>query len=779
VFRTASHIGRGLSQSRVNAVCLAAFLVVVLGVADTAQAQDPAPLSVEDALNVRSFGYLSPLAFSPDGTKVAYMVQENGKISPLNNEDEDEFYVRTGVLIQNQGSDIWISHPKSGETKNITGGRGANWLPSWSPDGRYLAFLSDRDGSGQAKLWIWDSSHDSLRLVTNSFIRASPVLNELKWTPDSKSILVTTVPGGMSLDDYVKKVWSPRNPESADFRKVTGSTVIVYEGAIATRTSNAEFRYFHDLVCVDITTGQTKTVVHGQWVGWYAVSPDGQRVAYAVPKESATFRRRTDLVVTHLLSMQSQVVASNILLAFFSWSPDGSWIGYGADGVDETSYDYYVAPAVGGVPHRISQLPHQPCCNIWQIPMWDRESQNYYFIHDGALWRASVSQKKSVEVARIPNRRITFRISVSENQLWTQNEDSSTVVIAHDDEQKRDGFYKIDLVSGQSTKLLESEQSYTGKWNTYLTTVSADARWLAYISEDAGHAPDLWVSDPGFRHPQQVSRLNPQFEKYTMGAARLIEWLSEEGERLHGALLLPSDYHAGERYPLLVWVYPSPLSDDIDRFGFGNFPGPFNMQLFATRGYAVLLPDARLEVGNRLDSLASSVLPGVNKAIELGVADPNRVGVFGHSQGGYSALAMIVKSNRFRGAVAASGWGDFAAYYGILRKDGSGYEQGQAEQQLGGNPWDHPLTYIENSPMYQLDRVATPLLLVHGGMDEDHPSFLFDQVFVGLRRLGKTVEYAKYEGESHAPADWHYANQLDLASRIIAWLDRYVSDPSR
>jgi dipeptidyl aminopeptidase/acylaminoacyl peptidase len=779
VFPVATFARKTIVHRNLQRVSVLAFLAVALSIPIPGFGQNPEHMSVEDAVKSRSFGYQSPLAFSSDGTKVAYMVQENGKLPRLNNETEDEFYVRTGVFLQDQGSDILVSYPSSGETRNITGGQGANWQPAWSPEGRYLAFLSDRDGSGQAKLWIWDSTVDQLRLVSNTSIRATPVINELKWTADSKHILATTIPQGMSLNEYVQKVCSPGGGALPALSEgVAGSTATVYVGASPGAAENAELFYRHDLVSFDIASGRTDTIVHGQRIGWYTVSPNGDAVAYAVLKDVGTFRHHTDLVVTNLLTMHTRVLVSNALLAFFSWSPNGSWIAYSADGVDETSYDYYLVATDGGSPRKMSHLPHQPCCNHWQLPMWDEENRSYFFLHDGALWQASIESGKSKEVARIPNRQITFGISVFDNRLWTSDDRRSTVVIAHDDEQKCDSFYKINLNSGQSTKLLEMGQSYTGKWNTYLTGVSGDMHWLAYISEDAAHPPDLWITDAAFRNRRQISHLNPQLEKYTMGAPRLIEWLNDEGQLLHGALLLPSGYREGERYPLLVWVYPSVLSDDFDRFGLGRFPGPFNMQLFATRGYAVLLPDASPTVSARLDSLATSVLSGVNKVIELGIADPKRLGVFGQSQGGYLALAMVTKSHRFRGAVAASGWGDYTAYYGVLHRDGSGYEQGQAERQLGGNPWDHPLRYLENSPMYSLDEVGTPLLLLQGGMDEDHPAFLFDQVFVGLRRLGRTVEYVKYEGEGHAPRDWHYANQLDLATRVLGWFDRYVGKDS-
>jgi dipeptidyl aminopeptidase/acylaminoacyl peptidase len=103
-------------------------------------------------------------------------------------------------------------------------------------------------------------------------------------------------------------------------------------------------------------------------------------------------------------------------------------------------------------------------------------------------------------------------------------------------------------------------------------------------------------------------------------------------------------------------------------------------------------------------------------------------------------------------------------------------EQGQGL--MGGTPWEYRDRYIENSPIFFLDRVETPLLIVHGKEDTAVASFLGDEVFVGLRRLGKEVEYAKYKGEGHSPIYWSYANQLDFCNRMIGWFDKYLKGSS-
>src|SRR5262249_35117530 len=156
-------------------------------------------------------------------------------------------------------------------------------------------------------------------------------------------------------------------------------------------------------------------------------------------------------------------------------------------------------------------------------------------------------------------------------------------------------------------------------------------------------------------------------------------------------------YAEGERYPLIVWVYGGVfLSNQFDHFGLGS-EGPFNMQILATRGYAVLMPDAPQNMGTPMVDLAKAVLPGVDKVIEMGVADPERLGVMGHSYGSYSTLSLIVQTKRFKAALAADGSGDLISAYGQMDAQGGALQTSilEAGQGLmGGPPWEFPQRYI-------------------------------------------------------------------------------------
>jgi dipeptidyl aminopeptidase/acylaminoacyl peptidase len=176
-------------------------------------------------------------------------------------------------------------------------------------------------------------------------------------------------------------------------------------------------------------------------------------------------------------------------------------------------------------------------------------------------------------------------------------------------------------------------------------------------------------------------------------------------------------------------------------------------------------------------NLAKTVLPGINKVIEMGIADPHRLALMRHSNGGYGVLSLIVQTQRFRAAVEMDGTSDLVGLFGLygeMDRTGAAFgisilEHGQ--DAMGGSLWQFKDRYIENSPVYYFDRITTPLLIVHGAQDDAVAAFLGDQAFVTLRRLGKKVVYARYEGEDHSPLYWRYDHQLDLCKRILRWLD--------
>jgi dipeptidyl aminopeptidase/acylaminoacyl peptidase len=755
--------------------------VIALGLFSTPAAGQVTPLRVEDIVAMHSFSDWTPVKFSPDGTRLAYAAKDNRKIGP----NAIEQFPLTGVPLNGLGADIYVVQAKTGEVTNVTGGIANNWAPSWSPDGRNLAFLSDRDGSGQAKLWILEMATGTMRKASEVSVRAI----EIQWLPDSREVLLTALPENLTPRQFAERALgnavdkNPAQPQD----KVAGSTVVLFraepsgpQGSGRTESAWNLDGWLRDLLLVDVYSGRARVLDRGHRITKVAPSPDGFHVAVTIPKrfeKTGSQQVLFDLNILSLDNSEARILAPDIRFlhggASFNWSPDGSQLVYQTGGMEATG-DCYLVDAKTGAIRNISNLHSHPKQRVYP-PLWDPEGHNIYFLQENSIWKASRDQETAIRVAQIPQHRI-FELVANQGVLFSPDGTRSLLALTYDDALKQSGFYKVDLETGESFQMRQEDHWYFTYSREDNVSISPNGKLVAFFLEDAQHAQELWLATQNFQNVRRLTHINPQLDNYQMGSARLIDWRSLDGEQLHGALLLPAGYEEGKRYPLLVCVYGgASASSDLVRFG--PSCATMNMQLFATRGYAVLLPDAPQRLGTPMADLAKTVLPGVNKVIEMGVADPSRLGVMGHSYGGYSVLSLIVQTKRFKAAMSVDGYGDILAAYGQMDKSGSTYnvpiaENGQAL--MGGTPWQFRERYIENSPVFYLDRVETPLLLVHGAEDNAVASFLADEVFVGLRRLGREVVYAQYQKESHSPQTWSYENQMDFCNRVIAWFDAHL-----
>ena len=279
------------------------------------------------------------------------------------------------------------------------------------------------------------------------------------------------------------------------------------------------------------------------------------------------------------------------------------------------------------------------------------------------------------------------------------------------------------------------------------------------------------------RQTHQVTHLNETMEHYELGSARVIDWYGDDGQKLRGALLLPAGYQKGQRVPLVVWVYGGSYgSSAVNTFGLWDIP-MFNFHILATRGYAVLYPDAPLREGMPIHDLVSTVIPGVNAVIEQGYADPDRLAVMGQSYGSFCTLALISQTRRFKAAVITGAvvHPDLVADYLNARPESPDehtgyYEQGQGN--MHGTPWDQRDKYLANSPIYLFDQVETPLLIGEGNKDSGN-LFPSDATFAALKRLGKDVEYRIYKDEGHVLAS--KPNVLDFWQRRLDFLAEHLN----
>jgi dipeptidyl aminopeptidase/acylaminoacyl peptidase len=315
-----------------------------------------------------------------------------------------------------------------------------------------------------------------------------------------------------------------------------------------------------------------------------------------------------------------------------------------------------------------------------------------------------------------------------------------------------------------------------------LVDVAPNARSLLFAEE----TPDgifLWATDADGSRAAKRLALNEHVARIAQGRRLLFSYRGAEGDSLQGLALLPPGYRAGRRYPLVVWAYGGLVVRDTASSRVGkNYAGTFNMELLAARGYVVLFPSIPLPFGVKSDvrlDIPKGVMSAVDRLIEMEIADPERLAVMGHSFGGYSTYALVTHTDRFKAAVAMSGHPDLVSLYGQFlpsERYSSRAHEGLVTASIseygpfnmGGSPWDDLWHYIRNSPLFYLDRVHTPLMIVHGDMD-GAPIQQGEEAFTGLYRLGRRARFVRYWGEGHVVAS--PVNVRHLWTQIFDWLD--------
>jgi dipeptidyl aminopeptidase/acylaminoacyl peptidase len=775
---------------------LIACCVLLIGAfSAAAQERQLAPLPVEDAMAARTFS-TTPFSLSNDGQWLAYTLNDP-KRSQLVSDEQQRWLMPSGTPPPQIGCDIWITNTRTRQTHNLTEGKGNSWAPAWSPDNNYLAFFSDR--SGVANLWVWERTSGKLRKISELPVIGYKGLSIPRWSPDSKSILFCVLPEGLTIQKAaLLLIGLGKDPPQPDLAKQDQPTVTVLKSVAKKQGEAAGIRprnygsiydgaFTADLVIADIASSQVKRLVRGSKPCGYWFSPDGTHVAFTTVKNDG-YRLRFDLLTLSLWDQVPVTIAIDLQQGFVgfsvSWSPDNgtlSYTNFESQPGEKPRRECYLVSVDGKQTHKVTGGPATGFSNPFRAPLWDKTGKAVYLLSGSSLWRVSTTNATATEIARLRSGNVVDIIpSTIAGRAWSPDDGRSLVVITSNRDSLRAGFARIDLTNGEIVTLADEDKTY-GAGNVLLPAAmgTPDGRSFIYIAEDAGHSPDFWTLDELLRDPRRITAIIPEFDRYVMGTSSLIEWQGLNGERLRGALLLPAGYQKGKRYPTIVLLYPNDeLSKQLNLFGLKSniaLDSVNNQQLLATRGYAVLLADSRMKMGDPMQEIVRSVIPGVNKAIEMGVADPDRLGIMGHSHGAYAVLSVVTQLQRFKAAVAWAGGGNLVTMYGQMDSDGTSHWINWAETEagsIGGSLWEVRERYIENSPVFYLDKVTTPLLIVHGSSDHTSPPNQAEETFVALRRLGKEVEYARYEGEDHG--FWFYPNRVDYCNRVIRWFDQWL-----
>ena len=300
---------------------------------------------------------------------------------------------------------------------------------------------------------------------------------------------------------------------------------------------------------------------------------------------------------------------------------------------------------------------------------------------------------------------------------------------------------------------------------------------MVFVQQTFNEYPNYWQADKKFGSPKQVTDAQPDiFKDYAWGKKQLIEYKNSKGQRLQATLTLPAGYESGKKYPMLVYFYEL-MSDTHHSFSFPVYDDRPHMSTYSSNGYLVLQPDVRYEIGKPGTSALDCVTSAVKKVIELGYADPARIGLQGHSWGGYQSSFIVTQTNMFAAVVTGAPPTDLTSFVGTLYRSTGTIQQGitevgQVRMGKDTTPWSAHELYESQSPVHNAPKITTPFMILHGTADGAVDFGQGLEFYAAARRLGKQVILLSYPDEAHHLG--RRENQKDFQIRMRQFFDHYL-----
>jgi dipeptidyl aminopeptidase/acylaminoacyl peptidase len=668
---------------RVSIGLLAASLVF-------AQSTSRRLLKLDD---MHSFHDVREAQISPDGKWVAYTLSS------------------VDVAADKSDSDVWMVSWDGSRQLRLTSSPESENAPRWSPDGRYLSFLSGRPGKAKGtQVWLLDRMGGEAQQLTEVKGR----LSACEWSPDSKRLLLVMQdrdPNDPADDEKPNPATPPKPPKPIVIERYKFKQDIV--GYL---TQPAARLYLFDLASkkLDSLTAESLEAASPNW------SPDGQSIAFLGKEGKDADRYDT----WNVYAMEARAGAAPRLVTHYDgvhssasrsrpeWSPDGTWLVYlQASGAKDTAYNMTrlaVVPVAGGDPKILAGT-------------LDRGVSAPRFTTDGASILFLVADDRSEYLARVP------------------------------------------AGGGQVERLVK------GPGAVSTVAQGVDGRLAVLAASDTAsteiHALENGVLRPLTHHNDAL------FGELKLGATEEFSCQAKDGSEVHGLLVKPPDYQPGRKYPTLLRIHGGPNGQDSHAFSFerqifaANGYVVVNVNYRGSSGRGEKYQTAiSADWGNKevLDLLAA-----MDYVVGIGLADPNLLGVGGWSYGGILTDAVIAKDHRFKAATSGAGTAFPIALYGVDQYIMQYDEEIGPPWKVGLDPWIR-ISY----PFLHADQITTPTLFLGGQRDFNVPLVGGEQMYEALRSLGVPTQLVIYPGQNHGIARPSY--QTDRMERYLAWYAKYL-----
>jgi dipeptidyl aminopeptidase/acylaminoacyl peptidase len=342
---------------------------------------------------------------------------------------------------------------------------------------------------------------------------------------------------------------------------------------------------------------------------------------------------------------------------------------------------------------------------------------------------------------------ITFRYRSLDPDEQAVPANKPLLLSAVNDRTRASGFYRVAGLAAAAApeKVVMLDKAFGA------VTKAKNADTVVFTLSRTEEFPDLWTSDTSFKDMKKVSDANPQQAGYIMGKSELIEYVNADGKTLRAMLTKPENFDPAKKYPLMVYIYEE-LTNGLHSYAAPNVGTSINIPRYVSNGYIVLRPDIVYETGYPGQSAEKCVIPAVNTVVAMGFIDPKRIGIQGHSWGGYQITYLVTKTNMFAAVEAGASVSNMISAYGGIRW-GTGmsraFQYEKTQSRIGAPPWDAPLQFIENSPIFWVKKVQTPYLTIHNDEDDAVPWYQGIEWYSAMRRLGKESYMFTFNGEKH------------------------------
>jgi dipeptidyl aminopeptidase/acylaminoacyl peptidase len=499
---------------------------------------------------------------------------------------------------------------------------------------------------------------------------------------------------------------------------------------------------------------------YAQYLSWEGTA---HKDVYAVYVNAGKNQRIiTDLRCEPRLSPEAKYIAfwSARDTAWFAWSARNNQIARLTNNLEVPFYE------------EETDVPDYP--DNHGVAGWLEEDEAMLVYDRFDLWRLDPTGKKVPR--RLTNGRAsqtTYRYIRLDPEAYNIPAKSKILLHQFNEQTKAEGYCWLNLENG----LLENWQNADFAYSRQ-PIKAKDAEALIFTREQFRTFPDLYyVQNGAQKTPLQISHANPQQSEYQWGSIELIHWTSLSGQTLQGLLIKPEGFDPSKKYPMIVNFYER-TSDELHRYRTPDFGrSSINWSYYASRGYLLFIPDIVYRTGYPGESAYDAVVSGITALMNQGFVDPARIGMQGHSWGGYQSAYLVTRTHLFACAEAGAPVANMTSAYGGIRWESGlnrAFQYEHQQSRIGGTLWQYPMRYLENSPLFALDKVETPLLILHNDKDGAVPWQQGIELYAGLRRLGKPSWLLNYNEEPHWPVKLQ--NRIDFQTRMQQFFDYYLKD---